>query len=112
MKFVSAGDAQPILIQRFSVLGPPDKCPHLRNFGQMRGIQAANRTATNNTDSLDQIAPARSTPEYLSSVCTERISSPFFQCADVQREPSRQTHPRPPAASREKSSLPYCVSRR
>jgi hypothetical protein len=88
MKFVSAGDAQPILVQRFGVLRPSHKRPHLGDFGQVRRVQASNRTATDNADSLDQIVSARGISRGLSSVrLTERFSSPFFHCADVRREP-------------------------
>ena len=44
--------------QRLGVLRPSDKSPHLGNFGQVRRVQASNRTATDNADSLDQIISA------------------------------------------------------
>src|SRR5216684_1957386 len=41
------------------MLRPTDKSPYLSNFGQVRRVQASDRTATDDADSFDQIVPAR-----------------------------------------------------
>jgi len=42
------------------MLRPTNKGPYLSNFGQVRSVQASDRTATDDADSFDQIAPAGS----------------------------------------------------
>jgi hypothetical protein len=55
VKFVSSGNAQAVLVETFGMLRPTNKGPYLSNFGQVRGVQASDRTTTDDADSFDQI---------------------------------------------------------
>src|SRR5882762_4512901 len=59
VKFVSSGNSQAALVETFGMLRPTNKGPYLSNFGQVRSVQASDRTATDDADSFDQIVPAR-----------------------------------------------------
>jgi hypothetical protein len=41
MKLVRSGNRQALAIQRLSVFRAPHKSPHLRDFGQVRGVKAS-----------------------------------------------------------------------
>ena len=59
MKFVGPQNVQAVLIERFRMLRPANKRPYFSNFGQVRGIQASDRTTPDDADSFDQIVQAR-----------------------------------------------------
>src|ERR1700756_5711089 len=92
MKFMCPGNAKPILIQRIGMLRPPHKRPHLRNLRQMRGIQAPDRTAADDADSLDQIVSIRVNSEELSSGSPSKNSArPFARARSFDANHRRKS---------------------
>src|SRR5579864_1759146 len=59
MKLVRSGNRQALAIQRLSVFRAPNKSPHLRDFGQVRGVKASDRAAPDNANAFDQLSDSR-----------------------------------------------------
>ena len=61
MKFVLAGNAQAVFIQSASVLRPANECVDISDTREVRGIEAADRAASNDASSLCHKPPLRET---------------------------------------------------
>lgn len=59
VKLMRSGNFQTVAIQLVSVLRAANKSPYLRDFGQVRGVEASNRAASDNANAFDQLSNSR-----------------------------------------------------